>query len=171
MFQMPQSFVGFLLDQLYNSSSKGVTLFNCDEINVIGYLLRDVGTTPNIMKQTLNTEFFGLSLYKNNFISHSTISTMKRLIEAGIPQRSYNFFYKFLIDPHLPPEDKSPHAFTLDDLGFGFIIWLYACAICCSVFILELLYFCMKSGILNFARTAAGLYCLHKLFKERHFIM
>jgi hypothetical protein len=152
---------------MFDPTSKEAIALECTQDAMNRYALRKEKSFPNVMKQTLTSEFLGLSLYKNNFISHTTIKTMKRLIEAGIPQRSYNFLYVYLLDPQIPPPDKSPKVFTLDDLSFGFIIWLYACAIAACVFVAELAIHYIYSALKLILRELSGLYLFLKILNRQ----
>jgi hypothetical protein len=154
-----------LLQQLFDPTSKGAIALQCDQDTVCRYLFRNQKEFPNVMKETFTTDFLGLSLYKNNFISYTTIKTLKRLIEAGIPQRSYKFLLVDLLDPQIPPEDKSPKVFSLDDLSFGFIIWLYTCAVAGCVFVAELVFYFFFSVVL-LAQRLIGLFYFIILLKH-----
>lgn len=151
--------------QLFNSSAKVTLVSNSNNIILLKQVFRPL--EPYYLKQRLRVLVKGLSIYKNNFISHTSYKTMERLIETGIPQNSYKFFFKHLFDLNLPPPDKNPKVFAIDDLSFGFVVWLYACAISGCAFIAEVLYFYSRAFTNRGIREMFGLFALLTLLKER----
>lgn len=85
--------------------------------------------------------------FNMNYMNRLINDVFTQLIEAGIPQhftdRVFNFFPKF-------DELKEPQTFSLDDLWFGFEIWLFACAATTCVFILEIIIFWTSENVLRF---------------------
>lgn len=139
----------------------------CDQDTMNRYLFRKDKVFPNAMKQTLSSENLGLSLYKNHFISYTTIKTMKRLIEAGIPQSSYKFLFEYQLDPQISPPDKNPHVYEFNELSFGFTIWLCACGISACVFVVEILFYFIRLGFSYLAQQIIGLFYFIRLLKQR----
>jgi hypothetical protein len=158
---------GVVNAQLLNPSFKGTILHGSDDYRLLNYGLKYEGQMAVFMKQKLYSEFNGLSIYKNNFISRTSYSTMERLIESGIPQYFHDFVFKFILDLRTSDGSSDAKAFTLDDLSFGFTIWLYACTISSGVFVAEILVFYTKFIAIKIVRELSGLFCFLALLNER----
>jgi hypothetical protein len=66
---------------------------------------------------------------------------------------------------------KRPKVFAVDDLSFGFVIWLIACSISISVFISELILWWIKDKISKYQRNKKrkrNKKKLKKIIKRRH---
>lgn len=86
------------------------------------------------------TYHFGVGVMKNNFIISVTDRAMGRMIQNGIPQ--YFLSYLDQVDFHaIPPDIEEPKVFELDDLAFGFYVFLASCGISFLAFLAELSYF------------------------------
>jgi hypothetical protein len=158
---------GIVSAQLLNPSFKGTARHEIDDFRVFSYGYKYKGQMAVFMNQKLYSEFNGLSIYKNNFISHTSYSTMERLIESGIPQYFHDFVFKFILDLRTSDGNSDAKAFTLEDLSFGFTIWLYACVISGGVFVAEVLVFYTKFIAMKIVRELSGLFCFISLLNER----
>lgn len=94
---------------------------------------------PIMMKEKLQTFHYGVAVMKNNFIYHLTEDVMSALIEAGIPQYFLNYIEDVVLKELLadPIELKK---FGVEDLTFGFVIFLGFCALSVLIFFLEIIY-------------------------------
>ena len=85
----------------------------------------------------------GFLFNANNFFFHIVDETIQRLVSCGIMNhlihKSFPLEFKFIVE-------KSASVLSVEDLDFGFIIWLGCCAVCAVCFILEILIwiFCKK---------------------------
>lgn len=158
---------GVVLAQLSNPTFKGTVLQSLENYNAMQFGLKSSFNLPFIMKQRLPSEYNGLALYKNHFISHITFSTIEKLVEGGIPQYFHKFIYEYVLDLNVDYENQGAMAFSVDDLSFGFIIWLYTCAISCGVFICEILIFYINRFGRKIVQEFAGLFGFLVLLKER----
>jgi hypothetical protein len=113
---------------------------------------------PTTLKEVISLGGFSLCVPKNNFYSSLSHKVMNKLISGGIPQYLIDFYTKFELRPMLTPR-KDLKVFDVDDLMFGFIIWLVACGISITVFIIELTVFYVKSFV--------GVACLMTLLKSK----
>lgn len=111
---------------------------------------------PNYKRipETIMSFNFGIGVMMNNFIFHATDKAMGQMIQNGIPQ----YFVKYLdeVDFHpMPADEKEPKVFGLDDLAFGFNVFLVYCGISFLTFVAELLYFyaTMLIGLVMFLRS------------------
>lgn len=83
-----------------------------------------------------------------NSILHKIFSkVMDRIISAGIPQYLESKADLFF-GTYQEFKKKIPKVLSLDDLSFGFILWMYACAISIFGFLIEC------------SRDYLGLFCL-----------
>jgi hypothetical protein len=157
---------GIIVVQLFNTSFKGTiyTSRNNGNVNIYGFKFKE--NLPIYLKQRFPSDFSGLSIFKYNFISHISYSTMEKLIESGIPQYFHNFVFEHILDLGTSDGNLKAKAFTLNDLSFGFTIWLYACAISGGVFVAEILVFYTKLIVKKIVRELSGLFCFLVLLSE-----
>lgn len=135
-------------EDMQNSSLKiGIILTEKDH-QTLRFAYKNV---PQLLKQQYRELMIGFGVFKNNFIYNLFEKTMIPLVESGIPQHFLNRIMKF----HLKPPDEEPETpkvFTLNDLQFGFIIWIITCLIAISAFFLEILWFYARILITNLIR-------------------
>jgi hypothetical protein len=92
----------------------------------------------------LNQRFFvtsvGLATSNNHFIFPLADDVMQNLISAGIPQHLEKFHIDSILHPYQDDDDaKEPIVLSIDDLNFGFIIWLVTSGVSVAAFIFEIL--------------------------------
>lgn len=110
---------------------------------------------PRILKEHLIAPPEGICVYRNNFASHLNTKVMNALITAGIPQ----YWYKFVVEFELrsPPEPpRMPKVFSIDDLKYGFIIWLVAISVSVAAFLLEFSTFYAAKLFIYMVENIAG---------------
>lgn len=105
---------------------------------------------PKIIDENVFRGLFGACTYPNNFGFNLVENTMERLIEAGIPQQQLDNFFDFEMKPLEEEPPKEPKVFAFSDVDFGFVVWLVACAISTTVFILEVSWVSSKKAGKNF---------------------
>lgn len=72
---------------------------------------------------------------------------MRKLIPFGIPQYFYHYFLSMEFKPiDAPPEE--PWVFDVEDLKFGFVIWLVSISIAVFGFLMEILWFNLVRGFI-----------------------
>lgn len=138
-----------------DSIKAAITLSEVD-YKALKSLYRNV---PDLLKQRIETQPLGICTNKRSFIYHFTKDTMSKLIPAGIPQYLYSYLLNFELKPLLKPPD-TPWVFDIEDLQFGFVVWLIACSVSIMVFVCEILWRYFKR---KFKRTIAfliGIKCL-----------
>lgn len=126
------------------------------------------------MPRKINTELFtnlkGIAVYQNNHAYWMVEKVMRFLVPSGIPQHIRNTIFdvsfKYSANPIKVPSGfinvvTSPKVFSLEDLKFGFIIWLGSITVALTAFVLELIY-CY--GMICF-KNFVGLYYFLILFK------
>lgn len=94
---------------------------------------------PILMEEIFVTFPVALKLRKNHYLFGIINEVMERIVPSGIPQFLHNFhrwndFLRIMIDP----PQKQTEVLTMNDLGFGFVMWLVACAISTFGFIIEI---------------------------------
>ena len=118
---------------------------------------------PRKLKQYSEKILKGVATYRNNHAYWLIEDTMRILIQAGIPQYVKNYIFEVYFREIQESKEKIPKVFGIDDLDYGFIVWLIACSIAVAGFVVELLWFYLRKGVKNFL----GLYCLVRLI-SRH---
>lgn len=119
---------------LMESKDKYSFIFTQDDVLMIKTFLKaKLEVMKNEKYQTFLTNTG--TMYMNH-MNHFVNEVFAKLIESGIPQhfnqRVFNLF------PH-PQELIEPKVFTVDDLWFGFLIWLIACGVSTAAFIMEII--------------------------------
>lgn len=74
---------------------------------------------------------------------------MDKLVEAGIPQYFLEYMYQFYFFDRNEPH--GPKVFSIDDLHFGFVVWLVTCSIALAAFLGELTLVAINNGVLRIA--------------------
>lgn len=112
---------------------------------------------PRVIKERLISPPEGICVNRNNFAAALNQKVMNRLITGGVPQ----FLYKFTVEFELrsvPDPPRGPKVFTVEDLKFGFMIWLATISVSVAAFFLELIYYYLVKiiretfGIFSFLR-------------------
>lgn len=114
--------------------------------NEIRFFKAGFKEVPATLEEILNPIEYSVCVNSNNFFSAMNQKVMNALISAGIPQYFINFYTKFDLRPILIPK-KDPKVFNVDDLMFGFIIWLVACGISITVFVMEVVFVFIRNCI------------------------
>lgn len=111
----------------------------------------------------------GLLFLKNNFIYYLYDEVIQGLTTAGISQHLWKIYKydKYSVDRE--PLTKSPSILTLNDLSYGFIIWLVACGLAACVFIGEHAWpknFSIKKTLSEWLRNIIGLILVIKMLEK-----
>ena len=126
----------FYCSQIKNSSAKLAFFIPSFEWTVLFRMCNAVG---HKLQQKFSSTVCGLGVLENNFIFHLMNDVIDRLLPSGIPQFVYDFHdwsvhkganYKFV---------KTPKVMRIDDLEFGFLLWIISCASTVIVFLLEII--------------------------------
>lgn len=95
--------------------------------------------TGTQMDENFLSFLVGIGTVKNNFLSQLTEEVLQRLITAGISQWQMKFHTDFWFPKYPNDKNSEPTVLCVDDLNFGFIIWLIACGISGLMFLCEIL--------------------------------
>ncbi|KAG5669317.1 hypothetical protein PVAND_017205 [Polypedilum vanderplanki] len=122
--------------QLHNATAKLALRINKEDIIVNEFLCQDSGI---ILKKEKTVKMLSLGFYRQSILSNALADLMLNLSQTGIPhylnERGFHQFY----DLFQPPEEENLRIFSLDDLEYGFVLYLGACALAIIVFIFELI--------------------------------
>lgn len=138
------------LDNYKNPESK--MAFYADDINL--NLLNAACECQNLV---LEEELYGyqssFQMMQFNFLSLMIDETMRLISPFGILQHSADYYKWMLLDRWQKDIDSGPKVLTLNSLSFGFVFWLFACAISCMGFFMELMHIKLRRHF----RTLIGL--------------
>lgn len=132
-----------LFSQMTDSSLKAAIMTTENDMKFYKTGYTDV---PATLKEVISLVGFSICVPKNNFFTVMNQKVMNALISGGIPQYLIDFYTNFELRPMLIPR-KDPKVFDIDDLMFGFIIWLVACLISITAFLIELIVFYVTNFI------------------------
>jgi hypothetical protein len=119
---------------------------------------------PRVIKERLISPPEGICVNRNNFARTLNEKVMNALITAGIPQHLYKFTVEFeLKSPPDPP--RGPKVFDVEDLKFGFMIWLATISISIASFFAEVIFHYILKLFLN----TLGIFSFLKIFKLKIF--
>jgi hypothetical protein len=119
-----------------------------------------------VLKQEINFLPSGVCVHRNSFFVRFSGKISNALITGGIIQ--YWFYYLIYFEAHpqyIPPPE--PKVFAIEDLDFGFFIWLIACGICVTAFLIEVLYCSIKVHIVKIFKQLLGLYFIVKFLSNK----
>lgn len=94
------------------------------------------GKSKSHLKELLFSDAYGLSMASNSFLFEQTEDILQNLIAGGIPHHLFNYYISYL-NRRQAPILSGPKVLNIDDLSYGFIIWLVACSFAVLMFILE----------------------------------
>jgi hypothetical protein len=142
--------------QIQNSSSKLVFLLPAD---IYAYGI-DCDYT-GVQMQTFSKHNKGFATLKNSLTYQWTRKIANKIIPTGIVE--------FLSQHHINnwKAQKQPKVFSIDDLAFGFFVWLFACGVSINAFVLEILWKILSVNVKVMVKKVVGLILLLKLLKQR----
>lgn len=131
---IPELFLQFN-SQSQNASSKLAFMFSDVQMKILTNRYKAQSLK---MKESLLTLNIGLGFNANNFLYSLTNEVIEKIFPMGIIQHwleasipsSYDLFRN----------KKSPKVLKIDDLSFGFVLWLTACAVSSLCFLVEVGY-------------------------------
>ena len=105
----------------------------------------------------------GLGMVKNSILYPIFDEVIRNLIPSGVPQYLRKYHERLLYGIYEELEEKAPKVLTLDDLEFGFIIWLIASGISIAAFLSEIFRFYIE----NLLKMHIGLAMLVSIIVRR----
>lgn len=103
------------------------------------------------LKETLLSDRDGIRMGRNHALFWLSEDLLQFLTAGGIPQRIYNFYNEIFY----PPKEKEilePKVMTIDDLSYGFVIWIIASGFTVFIFVFEFLDKFLITKILNWIK-------------------
>jgi hypothetical protein len=95
---------------------------------------------PILLQDVLIRIPAGFSTFQNQFIFALLEQTTKLLIPTGIVQHFHGIWDDFKNKQKFDYDQKIPKILSVNDLSFGFVIWLYACSVASVGFSFEWIY-------------------------------
>ncbi|KAG5673137.1 hypothetical protein PVAND_003208 [Polypedilum vanderplanki] len=118
---------------------------------------------PLRLEQIYQRSAVGIATLTNRFCSELLFDTLELIIPTGITNFWYDWHLWYKYKRYVVEiEPKLPQILTLNDLSFGFVIWLIACGICTICFFIELIVYYSKIALRNYA----GLTFLFNILKN-----
>ena len=107
----------------------------------------------------------GIGMLRNSILYPIFDEVMRNLIPSGIPQYLQIFYSKLLFGTYEELNEKTPQVLTLNDLAFGFLLWLAACSVSIAAFVGEIL----RHRLVKMTNQCIGLYILLIMIRKRNF--
>lgn len=148
-----------LLNEINDPSANIAIAIDLDSYRILKSVF---GNVPRSIDNELFTTVKGLCVWQNNHAYWLMENTMRKIVPSGIPQHIRNTIFDFRLKFAQPPVTKGPQVFLIEDLKFGFIIWLITISIAVACFIIEITWIYGKIGVKN----AVGLYVFLKMLQR-----
>lgn len=118
------------------------------------------------LEQNLYSDTFCIGVRKHSFHYHVTNQVTRRLTAAGILQN----LWANSLPPKFQPPGKVPEVLKVEDLEFGFVVWLVAALGSTAVFLIELIAYKIliqiKHLIIRIVKNFVGKILILKLLSE-----
>lgn len=141
-------------DQIKNESAK-LAFFMNEKPNFKGTQLKEI----------LFSNTAGISMRMSTFLFHLTEEVVGDLITAGIPQHLRKFYEEMLYPP-VYEELAEPQVLRIEDLRYGFTIWLISCGFAVAGFIYELINQHFLRKVKFWMQEVLGLFLFMKLLRN-----
>lgn len=153
------NYTNLFCDEIKNSTAKlaffltqghySFLTFQCDLIGII--FETKILRYPN-----------GFALFQNSDIFQIFEETLQHLISSGITLHHDRLDERSILQKE---QEKEPKVLAINDLSFGFVVWLIACGISLLGFFVEILFKIILGKLRVSLRDLCGLYVLIKLIK------
>ena len=114
----------------------------------------------NFKKEAMASVLF---TYKHSYLYDIFNQVMDKIVPAGIPQYLIKYHEFNMFKVFVPAEPSPVRVLTVQDLEYGFVLWLGACGISSTGFLLELIWFYVVVQFRNFI----GLWMLISIIKHK----
>jgi hypothetical protein len=157
-----------LLESLYcssiNNSSAKLAFFLPTKL-VNSFSSSCQGSLVAVKNFYMNAIPCSYAMVKNSILYPYFEEVMDKLIPSGIPQYLPDFHAYLLYGNYENSEENFPKILTIDDLSFGFILWLIACGISICGFLGEIVVIL----VIKILKDAMGLLLLLNSLKKLSF--
>lgn len=99
---------------------------------------------------------------RNSFYYGILNQVLDKIIPTGIPQYLIEYHSFLIYKKHEPIDDSEPRVLTVDDLCFGFVLWLGSCAVAIVGFFFEL----FKFSVFKIFERTIGLFVFSSVCKR-----
>lgn len=152
-----------LFRKMSNSSLKAAIITTESDMKLYRAAYVDV---PKTISEVVNPSPYSICTYRNNFFAALNQQVSNAILTAGIPQYLFEYLTKYEMKPLMGPP-KEPKVFDVEDLEFGFVIWLVACLLSTIVFFFEIPHKQLAIKLRRCIRRYVGLLMFWKLFNIR----
>jgi hypothetical protein len=122
---------------------------------------------PKTLNEYVQVHVQGICANHNNFFQFLSWKLSNDLASSGILKYWHDYFLDVDMKPLLE-ESRGPKVFDIEDLKFGFNVWLVACGISASTFFIEFFYFYVKIFIKKIVKSSIALYYLLSFFPRKN---
>jgi len=147
---------------------------NFDKVNAkLAFFMEDIQYTTrnsfcqgagiklkNFKKEATLSVLFTL---RNSFLYDTINNIMEKTVPAGIPQYLIKYHEFNMFKVFVPSASSPVRVLTIQDLEYGFVIWLGACGISIIGFLLEVMLFNVEVCFKNFM----GLWIVITIFRNK----
>lgn len=159
-------FFDLLLSQYRNSSSKYAFFMNDQTLLNITQLCQ---CKPLVLSEQVTSRVTGIGLPSVDLFSDIVDGFLKRLVPMGILNHLIDYHTWILYRNGIyKAVDEDPKVLTMDDLSFGFILWLIACVISTIGYLLEIARFKMRKKVRTLIGLVLFLMTLNSCLKKGH---
>ncbi|KAL7011826.1 hypothetical protein ACKWTF_014475 [Chironomus riparius] len=156
--------IGHLYCQHYNSASQRLAFFIEDnQFPVFNAICH--GSALKLKNFHSYPSLTPLVTAPNSFMYRTFKDVMERLIPAGIPQHLYEYQELKMFKKYEPENHKNPKVLTVNDLLFGFVLWIGACGMSVVGFMIEIINLKLRLIFGNFV----GFFAILKLLRDVRF--
>jgi hypothetical protein len=117
-----------------NSSAKVSIIFQETSLNVLQHFVGKSFKWHQLKNENFQVSQIGFFFFPNNFFLNIIDIETQRLTSAGIMSHLLNLVFK---DKYSNVSIKEWKVLTLENLRFGFVIWLWSCAVAVVAFLVE----------------------------------
>lgn len=119
---------------------------------------------PKILQEVLGTTQVGIGLPLKHFLYSAVDETLQKIIPTGIVSHLLDYHKWVLYRDGIDFSDVSePKVLTLNDLSFGFVMWLIACGLSACGYLFEIFVFKMRKRL----RVVIGIFLFLNVLQQR----
>jgi hypothetical protein len=111
----------------------------------------------------------GLASQPNHFTFDLMDEVIQYLFQAGITDQLTDYHKYVMRETIQQEEPRRPQVFRLEDLSFGFVVWLVACGFCIAVFFSET-YFLIKQKFRRILGSFFALFNMLRFLRDKRFL-
>jgi hypothetical protein len=113
----------------------------------------------DVLEERLYTLSLAFALPRNHFMYHLNEKVIQNLQASGVIKKHMDYRSALCYMPY-EPKEWEPKVFKLNDLLFGFYIWLVACGVSSAVMAVEWTWVHGKRTTIRIVRNTVGLWII-----------